>query len=223
VNSILLISAGRPNLLAQCLQSLRDTTKNHAIELIAVIDKNKDCEKVCESFGADIIDWSLEKRGALWGWNRALELSDGNILIPCGDDQVFHANWLDYALESHEKVLGGYGVVGMNDLAYDGNKQLATMFLFDRKYCKEQMGGIFAPPVYHYYCIDSELNAKAKALGRFYWDSRSIVEHVHSAHGKRPIDELDREKMDAGWMEIDNKTFADRRARGFPITWEPII
>jgi hypothetical protein len=111
----------------------------------------------------------------------------------------------------------------MNDLAYNGNTQVATMFLFDRLYCKKEMGGIFAPPVYNYYCVDSEWNEKAKLLGRFYWEEKSVVEHLHSAHGKREIDDLDREKMDAGWMEIDNKTFEERKAQGFPVTWQPII
>jgi glycosyltransferase involved in cell wall biosynthesis len=221
--SILLPSAGRPNLLAQCLQSLRDTTKEYDIEIIAVIDEDANCEKIAESFGADFIDWSQTRRGALWAWNQALLMSDGDILVPAGDDQIFHPHWLDFALESHKEKLNGYGVVGMNDLAYDGNKQLATMFLFDRAYCKADMGGIFAPPMYHYYNIDSEWNAKAKALGKFYWDARSVVEHVHSAHGKRPLDHLDQEKADAGWMEQDNKTFEERKANGFPITWEPLI
>jgi glycosyltransferase involved in cell wall biosynthesis len=221
--SILAITAGRPDLFANMLNSLRSTTKNFDMELIAVIDKDSECERIAENYEADVIDWSVKKRGALWSWNRALQLSDGEILIPAGDDQLFHPKWLDYALESHRDRLEGYGVVGMNDLAYDGNTQLATMFLFDRKYCKEKMGGVVAPPVYHYYCIDSELNAKAKSLGRFYWDKRSVVEHVHSAHGKRPLDSLDQEKMDAGWMEQDNRTFEERKASGFRVTWEPII
>lgn len=221
--SILIPTCNRPALLREMLKSLRDTTQGWEIETIFVIDGDSESVNIATLYGADVIDYSHTKRGALWAWNRALFLSDGDIIIPCGDDHLFHKGWLEYALESHEKRLGGYGVVGMNDLAYDGNAQLATMFLFDRKYCKEQMGGIFAPPMYHYYCIDSEWNAKAKILGRFYWDERSIQEHIHSAHGKRPVDDLDREKMDAGWMETDNKTFEERKANGFPITWQPII
>lgn len=154
-------------------------------------------------------------------WNRALKLSTGDVLVPAGDDQIFHPNWIEYALESHREKLNGYGVVGMNDLAYDGNTQLATMLLFDRKYCKEVMGGVLCPPVYKYYCVDSEWNEKAKKHGAFFWDERAKVEHLHSAHNKRPVDSIDLEKQ--GWMEEDNKTFEERKAQGFPITWEPII
>lgn len=141
--------------------------------------------------------------------------------MPAGDDQIFHENWLDYALDSHDKHLQGYGVVGMNDLAYDGNLQVATMFMFDRPYCKEVMGGVFAPPWYHYYCIDSEWNEKAKLNGRFYWDSRSKVEHLHSAHGKRPVDSVDEEKI--YYSERDTEIFENRKSRGFPIDYPPTI
>lgn len=221
--SLLFPSAGRPHLFRQALQSLRDTTKGHDIEIIAVIDGCMENVETAKEFDAALIDFSNKKRGALWAWNRCLFHSDGDIIVPAGDDHLFHPGWLDYALESHLTRLRGYGVVGMNDLAYDGNLQVATMFLFDRAYCMNEMGGVFAPPMYNYYCIDLEWNEKAKILGRYYWDSRSVVEHVHSAHGKRELDSIDREKMDSGWMEEDNKIFQERMSQGFPILWQPII
>lgn len=222
--SIFVASCGRWQMFDDMLASLNGTIPDGVkAEVVAVIDQDEETYRVASYYHVNIVDFSDKKRGALWSWNRALQLSSGDILVPTGDDQKFYPNWLEYALESHRGRLGGYGVVGMNDLAYDGNKQLATMFLFDRQYCKDVMGGIFAPPMYHYYCIDSEWNDKAKSIGRFFWDERSIVEHLHSAHGKRPLDDLDREKLDAGWSELDNKTFQNRKARGFPVTWQPII
>lgn len=222
--SILVSTAGRWNMFDDMLASLVGTIPEGVkAEVIAVIDGDEDAYRVAAYYQVNVVDFSVKKRGALWSWNRALELSSGDILVPAGDDQIFHPNWLDFALESHHEKLNDYGVVGMNDLAYDGNKQVATMWIFDRKYCQEQMGGIFAPPMYHYYCIDSEWNEKAKQLGRFYWDSRSVVEHLHSSHGKRPIDDLDREKMNTDWMETDNKIFRERKAQSFPVTWTPLI
>lgn len=210
-------------MLDDMLNSLQGTIPEGVkAEVIAVIDENVETYKVAAEYQVNVVDFSLKRRGALWSWNRGLQLCTGDILVPAGDDQLFHGNWLDYALEAHREKLGGYGVVGMNDLAYDGNTQLATMFLFDRKYCKEQMGGIFAPPCYHYYCVDSEWNSKARELNRFYWEERSIVEHLHSAHGKRPVDATDGFKEES-WMEIDNKTFEDRKRRCFPIEWSPLI
>lgn len=209
-------------MLRAMLSSLYRTTKNHDIEVLAVIDQDPEAIKVAESFDVDLLNYSPSRRGALNAWNIGLRQSDGDILVPAGDDQLFHEGWLDYALESHEKQLGGYGVVGMNDLAYNGNTQVATMFLFDRTYCEEVMGGVFAPPVYKYYCVDSEWNEKAKMLGKFYWDERSVVEHLHSAHGKRPVDETDGFKEDT-WMQSDNRVFEERKAARFPIVWESLI
>lgn len=221
--SVFVATSGRQQMFWSMLHSLRNTTQGWELEITAVIDDDPLSDKWAHEFGVDVVDYSETRRGALWSWNKAFSLTKGNYLVPTGDDQLFHKGWLEYALSAHEERLNGYGVVGMNDLAYNGNTQLATMFLFDRAYCKKVMGGIFAPPMYHYYNIDSEWNEKAKTLGRYYWESNSVVEHLHSAHGKRPIDDLDREKMDAGWMEIDNKTFEERKARGFPVTWEPLI
>ena len=221
--SILVPTCHRFDMLVNMVESLDRTTKGYDIEEIYVVDEDRQTRDYLIHRNVDMLDWSATKRGALWAWNRALFHSDGDIIVPAGDDQVFHDGWLDYALESHQKQLRGYGVVGMNDLAYDGNLQVATMFIFDRAYCKNEMGGVFAPPMYHYYCIDSEWNEKAKILGKFYWDSRSVVEHLHSAHGKRSIDQHDQFKLDSGWAELDNMIFENRKKNGFPVLWESII
>lgn len=225
--SILLPTSKRQDLLRNMLQSLKDTTQGFDIEVIAVIDDDPVSYEIVNTFDSDelpiTVDYSSKMRGALWAWNRALQLSDGEYITPCGDDQLFYPNWLEYALESHKDKVSGNGVVGMNDLAYDGNTQVATMFLFDRAYCKEHMGGIVAPPMYNYYCIDLEWNEKAKILGKYFWDSRSIVEHLHTAHGKREYDMHDKLKEDNKWMEADNITFENRKARKFPIEWTSLL
>lgn len=224
--SVLLPSCSRINLLYRALASLEETKGDHDVETVLVLDGYNYTELgriVSHLSGNFILDYSAKRRGALFCWNRALRLSSGDILVPAGDDQIFHPGWLDYALESHQSKLGGYGVVGMNDLAYNGNTQVATMFLFDRKYCKEHMGGVLAPPVYKYYNVDSEWNEKAKTLGRFYWDERAVVEHVHSAHGKRSVDALDQEKIDNEWQVIDGAMYEKRKAEGFQVRWETMI
>lgn len=223
--SVFFAVSGRPEMFNEALYSLYRTTHEQVLrglelDVVAAIDDDARSWDFANEYGVRVW-YKPSRRGALQAWNDAFSMASGEILVPAGDDQIFHEAWLKYALESHKDKLNDYGVVGMNDLAYDGNTQLATMFLFDRKYCREVMGGIFAPPMYKYYNIDSEWNAKAKKHGAFFWDERAVVEHLHSAHGKRPLDSLDLEKQ--GWMEEDNKTFEERKAQGFPITWEPII
>jgi glycosyltransferase involved in cell wall biosynthesis len=207
--SIFVPTSGRPAYFRDMLKSLGETAFGYDVEVVAVIDADMGAFDIAHEYNVHVIDYSPTRRGALNAWNIGLQLSSGDWLVPAGDDQIFHKNWLKYAIESFNEKLDGYGVLGMNDLAYDGNTQLATMWMFDRKYCQEHMGGIFAPPCYHYYCIDSGCK-----------DAK--VEHIHSSHGKRPVDTTDGYKEDR-WMEEDNKTFEDRKARGFPVEWEPII
>lgn len=164
--SVIVPTCHRPQLFKQMLESLRNTTQGHDIECIAVIDDDIETTDIAIGGGC-LVDYCITRRGAITCWNDGLIVSKGDIIVPSGDDQIFYPNWLDYALESHKGQLGGSGVVGMNDLAYDGNLQLATMFLFDRQYCIDNMGGVIAPPVYNYFCVDSEINAKAKSLGKF--------------------------------------------------------
>ena len=221
--SVLLPTTGsRLSLLIGAIESLYKTTEGYDVELVLVVDENKDVLNYGNYLSGEfILDYSRTRRGALRCWNRGLELSTGRIIVPAGDDQLFHEGWLGFALQSHFDQLEGRGVVGMNDLAYDGNTQVATMFLFDREYCKEVMGGVFAPPQYKYYCIDSEWNEKAKLHDRFYWDSRSKVEHLHAAHNKRPVDSLDLEKQE--FLEHDTRVFEERKSQGFPIDYPSII
>lgn len=220
--SVIIPTCFRPKMFSDMLDSLERTTKGYDVETIAIIDRDLETLELAKKRGVKV-DFGSTMRGGVFCWNRGLEMSSGDIIVPSGDDQLFYDNWLDFALESHSSKLGGNGVVGMNDLAYDGNLQLATMFIFDRQYCKDYMGGVIAPPVYNYYCVDSEINSKAKSLGKFYWDKRSIVEHLHSAHGKRPVDDHDTFRGRQGYMEADNKIFRDRESRGFPIEWDSLI
>lgn len=228
--SVIVASCDRPWMLRDMLDSFQASTNwirgEIDVEMVFVIDDDiHTFNVVMESatYEHKVIDYSITRRGALAAWNRGLQLSCGDIIVPAGDDQKFYPNWLDFALESHKEKLSGYGVVGMNDLAYDGDKQLATMYMMDRQFIKDHLGGVLCPPVYKYYCVDSEINAKARSLGRFYWDERAKVEHLHSAHGKRPVDAHDRERLENNYAEIDHTTFEGRQAQGFPITWEPVI
>lgn len=218
--SVILPTCKRPKILERMLDSLIATTMGHEVEIIALVDSDIKSAYVVAERGCTL-DYSEERRSVLSLWNRGLKLCHGDMIHPAMDDLIYHEGWLDYGLESHREVLDGCGVIGFNDLAYDGNLQVATQFMFDRHYCKKYMGGVIAPPPYVYLCIDIEINERAKMVNKFFWDERAIVEHAHSAHGKREYDEHDEFKE--GLSEIDGKTYAKRKAQGFPVTWTPLI
>ena len=221
--SVIIPTCKRPMILKAMLSSLISTTQGYEdIEIIALIDNDLKSAEIALENGC-ILDYSDERRNVLYLWNKGLQLSTGDFIHPAMDDLLYHENWLQYGLESHREELSGCGVVGFNDLAYDGNIQVATQFMFDKKYCREYMGGVIAPPVYTYLAIDLEINERAKMAGKFYWDKMAIVEHKHSAHGKREYDDHDRWKDENELAKKDGAIFEDRKARGFPIEWESLI
>jgi len=220
--SVILPTCKRPTILKTMLDSLVATTHDYDIETIVLIDDDLESCQIALDYGC-IVDYSDYRRNVLSLWNKGLKLSTGDMIHPSMDDLIYHENWLRYGLESHAEKLGRCGVVGFNDLAYDGNLQVATQFMFDRRYCKEYMGGVIAPPVYEYLCVDAEINETAKLFNKFYWDKRAIVEHVHSAHGKRPYDVHDKWKDENSLAMYDGIVYEARKANGFPVVWEPII
>lgn len=220
--SAILPTCHRPEILKNMLDSLLATTLDYEIEIIAMVDEDEKSAKIATYFGC-FVDYSDNRRSVLSLWNSGLQLSCGNIIHPAMDDLIYHKNWLKYGLESHTEKLGGCGVVGFNDLAYNGNTQVATQFMFDREYCRKYMGGVIAPPVYNYLWIDVEINERAKMAGKFYWDERAIVEHRHSAHGKRKYDEHDEWKDKNELAKKDGEIYEDRKRRGFPVEWVGVI
>ena len=150
--SVITPTCYRPQMFKEMCESLLATTQGYDIEHIVLVDEDLETKKIADDFQFTV-SFTDKKRGALNCWNEGLAMSHGDVIVPGGDDHLYHPKWLDYALDSLETQLNGYGVVGMNDLAYS-EKQVATMWLFTRDYCKDHMGGIFAPPIYDYLCID---------------------------------------------------------------------
>ena len=166
--SVITPTCYRPQMFKEMCESLLATTQGYDIEHIVLVDEDLETKAIADEYQFTV-SFTDKKRGALNCWNEGLAMSHGDVIVPGGDDHLYHPKWLDYALDSLETQLNGYGMVGMNDLAYS-EKQVATMWLFTRDFCKDHMGGIFAPPVYDYLCIDLEWNEKAKMLGHFYRD-----------------------------------------------------
>lgn len=228
--SVILVSCNRKNLLLQAVTSLYNTTKHLSLELILVIDGDKESVFEIENYLKDkktdnwyyIIDYSEKRRGALASWNYGLSLSTGDFIFPSGDDQFFHGNWLDIALKAHEQKLNGYGMIAVNDKVANGNV-LGTTLLFDRKFCIEVLGGVCTYPDYNYFYIDNELNERAKNKNKFYWCQESIVEHIHPGAGKRAKDTLDKEREENNFIEVDKQIFLKRKSLNFPNNFTPAI
>ena len=223
--SILFASIGR-EILFDALKSVYNTTKPFDVEVILVQDVRPIEQRVSnlmiESGKNFVIDFNYHKRGAIWAWNRALQLSSGDIIVPFGDDQRCYPNWLELGLNAHAEM-GGYGMVAFNDLNLNGETQLGTTLLYDRTFCREALGGVVAYPVYNYFFVDNELNERARKLGKYKWCKEAIVEHIHSSNGKRTADESDLERARGNFMELDKAIFEQRKEQGFPNNFNPVI
>lgn len=228
--SVILVTCNRPPLALQAVSTLYETTKHLNVELVMVVDGDIETVHKIEEYLKDkttetwtyLCDYSPERRGALWSWNHGLSMTTGEIFFPSGDDQYFHLNWLDMALEYHEKYLDGYGMVALNDKIWHGNV-LGTTLLYDRQFCIDHLGGVCTYPAYNYYYVDNELNGRAKLTEKYIWCHESVVEHIHPGAGKRPRDFLDREREEQDFGTTDRIIFEKRKAAGFPNDFEPAI
>jgi len=225
LTSILLPTMNRHDLLLNALKSLINNTQGHALEVILVVDCDwrsvMDAHDLLRQHGIQhLLDYSPTPRGAINGWNLALSKSHGEMLFDAGDDALFYPKWLDYALAAHER-LGGYGMVGLNDLMHPQGS-FSTTNIWDRKFTIEVLGGVAAFPCYRYYNVDCELVERAKRAGKWVSCPESIVEHVHAANNKRPVDDTDRSHMDAF---VEDNALWERRKNmpAFPNDFEAIL
>jgi len=220
--SVLLPTLGRRSVL-NTVKSLCDTV-DFPLEIVLVVEENKEIVGEVYNLIKDrkiefVFKYSEHRMGALNAWNVALSLSSGDMLFPCGDDQLCHPGWFEKVMRAHDEQVKGFGMIAVNDLNLDGNV-LGTTLLFDRMFCRDILGGVIAYP-YNYFYVDNELNERAKNVGRYYWCKDAIVEHLHWSNNKRQQDEFDSERN--LYMELDKQIFLERQRRGFPNNFKPVI
>ncbi len=133
-------------------------------------------------------------------------------LLLVGSDVRFHPGWLDHA----QAVAGDrYSVIGTNDL---GNPRVtsgehATHLLVRRSYVDEHGAswdgpGVVAHEGYRHWFVDDELVAVAKQRGAWAMALGSIVEHLHPAWNKAPMDAV--YELGAKHVATDRRTFEER-------------
>lgn len=215
----------RPVLLKQTLTNLFESTKGIYVQAVVLIDKDVESYRMCVDLMRDYphmrVNFSEQQRGAIYCWNFGTRIADANIYFHQGDDLFYENGWLEIALKAFQEKLNGYGLLGVNDSMWDGDKVIATHFLFDRQFCIDHLGGVMATPTLKYYGVDNMANERAKKAGRFYWCKEAVVRHVHPANGGRPRDETDAYR-DPYW-EPDMLEMARIRAANYPDDFEPVL
>lgn len=226
--SIILPSYKRHALLLGVLQNIESqVSSSYDIEVIVVNDNDTVGNNLATDYLFHTKKYTgmavatLDKLGHHAAWNLGLSLATGNLFVHMGDDGRFHGNALEQVYNAHTDKLAGYGMVAFNDLNLNGDTQVGTHVLFDRQFCKDVLGGVMVVPHYKGYCVDLEFNDRARAVGKYYWCSTAILEHLHSSNGKRELSEGELDRVQ--YSETDTRLYNTRKAAGFPNDFDPVI
>lgn len=208
--AILMPTIWRANRMKENVENLYDVTSKDDIDIIFVIEKD-DIESLEMSRKLDAITL-INQRSRNFGGaiNTAVRTLTHNYFFGGSDDFLFHKDWLPPLLELSKN----YGMVGTNDL---GNPQvaageLAVSYLIRRDYVNRACIGNPDDLLYEGYMhnfTDTELTETAIYNKEYAYCADSIVEHMHPAWGKSPID--DTYMLQDGTWGPDTQLFMSRR------------
>lgn len=176
-------SLNRPHRLKELVENIRQTT-TVPFKLYFVVS-DEESVNILDSLGVSF--WVDE--GGTWieRNNFMYEKTDEPYIFLGSDDLRYHPNWDIEALKVMEEV---DGVVPVND-KHNPN---GTSALISRNYIDTMSGcidakGVIAYPEYQHNYADTELFETAKSRERFRYAINSVVEHLHHAAKKAPIDD----------------------------------
>lgn len=216
--SILLATTGRPDLAEECVQNLRISTINHAVEIVAAVDADQETRDRLKPL-VDQLLYSDTYRGCSRAWNDALAACTGDPVVLAADDVEWAGGWLDAALSTLAEFEDGWGFVGLHDEAW--GEALATHYLMSRRLIVEVFGGVVAWECYTHSFQDREATERAKAAGRYAWCEGARIRHRHWLWGSRTQDATDLRNL-GGHIDSE-RTFYQRAAAGFPNDFQPAI
>lgn len=214
--AILIPTLGRANALAPLLQNLRQVTGPfYRVYFVVDPDDHKtrdvlDAMPQGFDFTSILYDGTYPQKT-----NAGYAATDGEELIaPLADDVVFHDGWLQAVLPHFE---AGWQVVGTYDrspVTEDGGH--VTMPILRRSYI-EDPGAVWGEPGkvffegYHHSRVETELWHLALHRDVAIYEKASVIEHVHPAWQKRPVDDTDR-KGNLQNVDADEDLFHARKA-----------
>lgn len=224
MTSVLFPTTGRPDRAERCLRQLRETTKEHDVEIVAAVDADPETARVIGGL-VDTLIYAPHYRGCSAAWNSCLAESNGDPVVLAADDLVWREGWLEAALIELYDFEDGWGLVGFNDgnMSDEGGPwgPLSTHYLMSRRFVVEVLGGVVAWDCYRHSFNDVEANERARAAGRYKWCEEARVEHEHWVFGSRAQDHTDRRSLDD--HPASEAAFIGRRKRGFPNEYDAVI
>ena len=219
--AILLPSLNRPEKVVRCVNSLRGTTDWRRVDIKVMLDlEDKASERALSGMPVEVV-FTTNRKGSIAAWNEMLGLFNNySAYVAAADDLVFHQGWYAATMRTLQ-LLGGDGMVGFNDLHYDGDKEWSTHWLGTRDFLINHNGGVIYAPHYGSWWCDPEVNDRARAVGKYIWAKDAVVEHVHPDWGKATVDQTYTEATK--YHAKDTETYKTRKANGFPDDFPPVL
>ena len=159
--------------------------------------------------------------GMVQGQTRLLQRApDYSYYAIASDDLLFHGGWYEATWHAMG-LMGGFGLVGFNDLHSDGD-EYAAHFLVSRDFLIQYHGGVIFPPLYKSWWCDREITDLAKSKRCYTWAKDAIVEHRNHAWQGIPYDATYHDAEPN--YDQDYLTYQRLKDSGFPTTeWQPIL
>ena len=219
--AVLTPTINRPAGLRRSLKSLKATAPT-CTPVVAAEKGDAQARNIAAEFGAIFTVVSEPLAGGAKAWNDALRAApDFDAYFTGSDDIEYTPGWLEEVLRLLDVDLKGSGLVGINDNRWGRDKvekMCATHYLMTRDFVIEHMGGVAAQPFYFCDWTDMEATARARRAGKFTWAEKAVVKHLWDGPKGDPA-YIRAAKMRPAVRLIWN----DRKERGFPDDFEPII
>ena len=231
--AVLLPSKGRAEKLAQVLVDLTHQLQAADLKILVVVAALVDeAETIAAAKRAKRkhdsneakIDIILRSPGttSVEGWNQAYRHAyqlGADWFVLGADDVNFYAGCIAAAVEEAQKT--GCLVIGLNDMHTDLNKY-GPHYMASRKFTRDHLGGVMAPPMYKAWWFDREVCEIAQEVSTYAPAYRAIAKHDHHTFSGEPApDETYREAEQD--RERDKVVYLERKAAGWPIDYEPVI
>ena len=212
--SLLLPTRERPESMRKVWKSAIDTADHSKfIEICFYIDEDdiisineanamaSKCKRVKYKVGPRIVLAQC--------WNECYKISNGEILMQCGDDIIFRSKHWDTIVRNmfrkHEdRIMFVHGDDGVKrDINY------GTHGFLHRNWVK--VVGYFVPPFFSSDYTDTWINEMSKYLGRHYYVKDIYTEHMHFTLGKAEIDQNTKDRLERHKNDKVEKKYAQTR------------
>ena len=207
--SLLCPTRKRPDNVKRLVESVFATAKRpNDVELVFYVDDDDDTfpldGKVKVVRGPRIVLSQM--------WNRCYDVARGDVLMHCGDDIVFRTPMWDVEVwRQVVSVPDRIVLVHAND-GSPWSARLATHSFLTRRWVETV--GQFVPPIFSAEYNDTWLTEVADMVGRRRYLPHVLIEHMHWAFSKAPMDgtyaELQRRRRRDRVDELYQETINER-------------